>query len=143
MSTHDFMRLCRVCVAFVADLFCPFRATDVQGWPFTQGGARRLRRLALPWANLFCPFGAWPFLGARPVSSGHGRSLALGRILRGMAGPLGTRPTRSDGPHAPKGQLQISPGQSVAATPRRAALGSKAPQTSIAPKGHDKTEDGM
>ena len=36
----------------------PFRATDVRGWPFTQGGAPRLRRVALPWANLFCPFGA-------------------------------------------------------------------------------------
>jgi hypothetical protein len=35
---------------FVAHLFRPFRATDVRGWLFTQGGARRLRRLALPWA---------------------------------------------------------------------------------------------
>ena len=46
-----------VCGAFHPHLFRPFRATDVRGWPLTQGGARRQRRLALPWANLFCPFG--------------------------------------------------------------------------------------
>ena len=60
----------RVCGAFVAHLSRPFRATDVRGWPLTQGGARRLRRLALPWANLFCPFGAGRFLDAWPVSAG-------------------------------------------------------------------------
>jgi hypothetical protein len=48
----------RICGAIFAYLFCPFRATDVWGWLLTQGGARRLRRLALPWAKLFCPFGA-------------------------------------------------------------------------------------
>ena len=42
----------------------------MQGWPLTQGGARRLRRVALPWANLFCPFGAGRFLDAWPVSAG-------------------------------------------------------------------------
>ena len=60
----------RVCDAFVAHLPRSFRATHVRGWPFTQGGARRLRRLALPWANLFCPFGAGRFLDAWPDSAG-------------------------------------------------------------------------
>ena len=46
------------------------------GGPFTQGGARRLRRLALPWANLFCPFGAWGGLNAA-------------RFRRGLGGPVG------------------------------------------------------
>ena len=41
----------------------------MRGWPFTQGGALRLRRVALPWANLFCPFGAGRFLDAWPVSA--------------------------------------------------------------------------
>jgi len=59
----------RVCVAFVAYLSCPFRATDVRGWPYTLGGALRLRRVALPWANLFCPFGVERFLDAWPVSA--------------------------------------------------------------------------
>ena len=72
--------------AFVTHLSRPFRATDVRGGPLTQGGARRLRRLALPWANLFCPFGAWRvldagwLLNAWPVWSGHGD-------------PIGARPT--------------------------------------------------
>jgi hypothetical protein len=70
-----FSRICR------AYLFCPFRATDVGGGPPTQGGARRLRRLALPWANLFCPF------GARAVSWR-------------MAGFFGARPTQCDRPNA-------------------------------------------
>ena len=56
--------------AFIMQLFRPFRARYVRGWQITQGGARRLRRLALPWANLFCPFGA-------------GRFLDAGRFLRG------------------------------------------------------------
>ena len=94
----------RVCGPFVAHLYCPFRATNVCGWPRTQGGARRLRRLALPWANLFCPFGAravsWRmagFFAAWPIRLGQGDSSGLG-------GPFGTRSTRSDRPHAPKGQ---------------------------------------
>jgi hypothetical protein len=73
--------VCRICASFVAHLWLicgsfvahlsrPFRATDVRGWPFTQGGAPRLRCLALPWANLFCPFGAGRFLDAWPVSAG-------------------------------------------------------------------------
>jgi hypothetical protein len=68
-----------VCGAFVAHLFRPFRATDVGGGPFTQGGARRLRRLALPWANLFCPFGAWVVFDA-------------GRFRRGWSAPLAPSP---------------------------------------------------
>ncbi len=75
----------RVCGPFVAHLFCPFRATACGGGPFTQGGARRLRRLALPWAKLFCPFGAWRFLDAWPVSSRHGRSDWGMAILRSWA----------------------------------------------------------
>ncbi|MEY4178707.1 MAG: hypothetical protein RLY70_2281, partial [Planctomycetota bacterium] len=79
-----------VCGAFHPHLFCPFRATDVR--------VGRLPRAALGGcAASLCP-GLTCF-----APSGHGRSLALGRFLRGMAGPLGTRPTRSDGPHAPKG----------------------------------------
>ena len=62
----------------------PFRATDVWGWPLTQGGARRLRRVALPWANLFCPFGAGRFLDVWPVSAGRGRYVWGMAILRGM-----------------------------------------------------------
>jgi hypothetical protein len=38
--------------------------------PFIQGGAPRLRRVALPWANLFFPFGAGRFLDAWPDSAG-------------------------------------------------------------------------
>jgi hypothetical protein len=66
----------RVYNAIFAHLFRPFRATDVRGGTFTQGGARRLRRLALPWANLFCPFGAWLVFDA-------------GRFRRGLAGLFG------------------------------------------------------
>jgi hypothetical protein len=40
-----------------------------------------------------------------------------------------------DRPDAPKGQLQISPGQSVAAEPRRAALGNNAPQDASPQRG--------
>jgi hypothetical protein len=82
----------RICGAFAAYLFRPFRATDLGGGrPLTQGDVRRLRRLALPWANLFCPFGAWRLPIAWPVSSGLG-------------GPFGVRLTRDDHPSAPKGQ---------------------------------------
>jgi hypothetical protein len=77
--------------AFVARLFRPFRAKDVQGWPFTQGGARRLRRLALPWANLFCPFGAWGFVNAA-------------RFLPGMAVPSQPGPSGAIVLTPPKGQ---------------------------------------
>jgi hypothetical protein len=58
ISTRGFSRLWHVCGTFVAHLSRPFTETDVWGWPFTQGGAPRLRRVALPWANLFCPFAA-------------------------------------------------------------------------------------
>jgi hypothetical protein len=70
----------RVYNSVFVHLFRPFRAADVPGAPFTQGGARRLRRLALPWAKLFSPFGAWRFLDAWPVSSG-------------LVGAFGTQPT--------------------------------------------------
>ena len=100
----------RVCGASAAHLFRPFRATDVRGeGPFTQGGARRLRRLALPWANLFCPFGAWWLLDAgrfrRGVAGlfGAWRSVGVRPFLRGLGGPFSARPTRCDRPNAPKG----------------------------------------
>ncbi len=53
ITTHDLSRLWRECRAFVSSL-----QGDGRGGPFTQGGARRLRCLALPWANLHCPFGS-------------------------------------------------------------------------------------
>jgi len=76
-STFGSFRHSVSCVygADMAHLSRPFRATDARRWPFTQGGARRLRRLALPWANMFCPFGARRFFDAGP-------------FLRGMAGPV-------------------------------------------------------
>jgi hypothetical protein len=57
ISTLGFSRVWWVCGAFVAHLSRPFGATDVRGWPFSQGGAPRLRLVALPWASLFCPSG--------------------------------------------------------------------------------------
>jgi hypothetical protein len=66
ISTHDFVRLWRVCRAFVL----PLQGDGRAGGPLTQGGARRLRRLALPWANLFCPFGAGRFLELGPFLQG-------------------------------------------------------------------------
>jgi hypothetical protein len=62
----------------------------VRCWPLTQGGARRLRRLALPWANLFCPFGAGWFLDAWLVSAG----LVVLRSLLTAEPTAQARPTR-------------------------------------------------
>jgi len=83
----------RVCGVFAAYLFRPFRATDLGGRPLTQGDARRLRRVALPWANLFCPFGAGPFLDVWPVSAGRGRYVWGMAILRGVVATSALAPS--------------------------------------------------
>ena len=86
----------RVCGAFLVHLFRPFRATDVGGAPFTQGGARRLRRLALPWAKLFCPFGAWRGLNAARFR--RGMAVLLGMAVRsapGLRGAIVLTPRRA------------------------------------------------
>ena len=120
----------------------PFRATDVWGWPLTQGGARRLRRVALPWANLFCPFGAGPFLDVWPVSAGRGRYVWGMAILRGVVATSAL---------APSGAIVLTPrrGNDKLAQGRASRLRRDAPPwvarppRSVAPKGHDKTENGM
>jgi hypothetical protein len=78
-----------VCGAFVS----PLQGDERGVGPFTQGGARQLRRLALPWANLFCPFGAWGFLNAA-------------RFLPGMAVPPDMAvPSEPD----PRGAVVLTP----------------------------------
>jgi hypothetical protein len=67
----------------------------VRRWPFTQGGARRLRRLALPWANLFCPFGAGRFLDAWPVSAGLVVLRSSADVIRPSSRPEGANQSRS------------------------------------------------
>jgi hypothetical protein len=113
-----------VYAAFAAHLFRPFRATDVGGGPFTQGGARRLRRLALPWANMFCPFGAWVVHDAR-------------RSLRGWSAPLAPSQRDTFVITPRRGNDKIAQGRASrrkrdappwVAPPRRAALGRNPPQ---------------
>ena len=75
----------------------------MRGWPFTRGGALRLRRVALPWADLFCRLGAGQFLDSWPFSAG----------LVVLWGPFDViRPSQ-----LPEGAVTKKPGQSVAAAP--------------------------
>jgi hypothetical protein len=116
------MRLCRVCRAFVS----PLQGDGRAGVPFTQGGARRLRRLALPWANLFCPFGAWVVFDA-------------GRFRRGWSAPLAPSPRNPIVLTLRRGNDKIAQGRASRRSRDAPPWVARPTPRSIAPKGHDKT----
>ncbi len=117
-------RLSRVCLA-------P-SGRRTWGGPFTQGGARRLRRLALPWANLFCPFGAWGGLNAARFR--RGMAVLPGMAARSEPGPRGATV------HTPRrGNYKIAQGRASRLRRDAPPWGARPHRRSIAPKGHDKT----
>jgi hypothetical protein len=67
----------------------------VRGWPLNQGGALRLCRVALPWANLFCPYWAGRFLDAWLDSAGLVVLRAPADVIRPSSRPEGVNQFRS------------------------------------------------
>ncbi len=100
-------------------LSCPFGAMDLWGAFATQGGASRLRRDALPWANLLLPLRGVRTIAPRgPGAEGVVQPRRIAMPQSGCHAPTGPAIPRRNGPasrnrRALKGQNRlVAPSQS-------------------------------